>query len=121
MSSVNIRFLSYQISARVAYQGGNSYVVKVDSSAGDKVYTVRGGLEEDPETGRDELVCAVDGIVSRQRVLVTEDRYGIQFRERERLLSFMKFDSSQKKSSKLFLTSKLGLKLFSFQSPPVLP
>lgn len=84
----------------MAYQGGNSYVVKVDSSAGDKVYTVRGGLEEDPETGRDELVCAVDGVVSRQGVLVTEDRYGIQFREREGgLLSFMKFDSSQKKSS----------------------
>ena len=76
---VEFNFGDQRIKARVAYQGGSNYAVKVEGEDGDgPVFTVRGGLEQNDggEGGatRTELVCAVDGVVSRQGVLVKEDR-----------------------------------------------
>ncbi len=63
------------VTASVAYQGGDSYAVKVETgSEGAPIFTVRGGLEAAEEEGRTELVVAVDGVVSRQGVLVKDDK-----------------------------------------------
>ncbi len=73
---VDFSFAGRDVTAEVAYQGGGDYAVRVGD--GGRTFSARGALErgDDGEGvgARTELVCAVDGVVSRQGVLVHEDR-----------------------------------------------
>ena len=71
-------------SVGVSAQGGGQFLVTV----GDKTFKVGGRLLPSPETNSTELVCDVDGTISRQRVRITKE--GITLYTRDGSVEFSK-------------------------------
>ena len=71
-------------SVGVSAQGGGQFLVTV----GDKAYRVGGKLVPSPETNSTELVCDVDGTITRQRVRITKE--GITLYTRDGSVEFSK-------------------------------
>merc|ERR1719334_1303317 len=73
-----------QYSVGVSAQGGGQYLVTV----GDASYKVGGKLVPSPDTNSTELVCDVDGTITRQRVRITNE--GITLYTRDGSVEFSK-------------------------------